>query len=208
MNLYVKNADLYEAYLEYRSRPDVQEFLRRKEEHKAKRTEARDAGESYESDFEISQAPTLPEIVAIAIYKIATNYSRKKNWGHLHFIEEMISDAIVYAMKYAHGFDPEKSRNPYAYITQIVHNSFLQRIASEKHQNDIKREMIQRASAGQVRSAVSNGHFVTTSVEHSMMAIDDQQTLDRETRSTPPPKRKAGRPKKRKGPNLEDQGFV
>jgi len=54
------------------------------------------------------------------------------------FRDDMISDGIENCVQYIHNFDPEKSRNPFAYFTQIIHYAFLRRIQKEKKQLDIK----------------------------------------------------------------------
>ena len=37
------------------------------------------------------------------------------------FREDMISDGIENCVQYIHNFNPEKSTNPFAYFTQIIH---------------------------------------------------------------------------------------
>lgn len=204
--LYVDNDDLYESFVAYRSRADVQEFLETKRIHYAARDKARRDGVPYHSDFDIGDAPPLPKFVAEAIFKIATNYSRRANWHHQsHCIDDMIGDAIVFCLRYGHNFNPEKSRSAYGYITQMVHNSFLQRINVERDQGDVRREMVAAAYAGQVRSVSGTEHFVTTSIEHSMKAIDDQNRLDAETGTGRHKSRRRG--KKKKGPTLDEDLF-
>ena len=44
----------------------------------------------------------------------------------------MISDAIENCIMYFHDFDPEKSKNPFAYFTQITYYAFLRRIGKEE----------------------------------------------------------------------------
>jgi len=46
----------------------------------------------------------------------------------------MISDGIENCLQYIHNFDPEKSKNPFAYFTQIIWYAFLRRIQKEKKQ--------------------------------------------------------------------------
>ena len=41
------------------------------------------------------------------------------------FREDMISDGIENCVQYIHNFDPEKSKNPFAYFTQVIHYAFL-----------------------------------------------------------------------------------
>lgn len=204
-SLYVDNAELYQAYVEYRARDDVQAFLKRKRDHHARREACKASGEKFESDFEITEAPPLPEIVAVAIYKIAHNYARKKNWQHLHFLEEMIGDGIIYCLKYGHNFDPEKSKYPYSYITTMIHNSFLQKIHSENYQRDIKREMWMRAGTGQVQSATGTGskHFKTQAVDVSVKSLDEM-VLDESSKS---PRARTSRKKKKASSNPVDEAL-
>jgi hypothetical protein len=40
------------------------------------------------------------------------------------------------------NFDPEKSKNPFAYFTQIIYYAFIRRIQKEKKQQQVKQKMI------------------------------------------------------------------
>ena len=66
------------------------------------------------------------------------------------FREDMISDGIENCVQYIHNFDPEKSKNPFAYFTQIVHYAFLRRIQKEKKQLDIKTKIIEKTGYDEV----------------------------------------------------------
>ena len=55
----------------------------------------------------------------------------------------MISDGIENCLQYIHNFDPEKSKNPFAYFTQIIYYAFLRRIQKEKKQTHIKNKIIE-----------------------------------------------------------------
>jgi DNA-directed RNA polymerase specialized sigma24 family protein len=66
------------------------------------------------------------------------------------FREDMISDGIENCVQYIHNFDPEKSKNPFAYFTQIIHYAFLRRIQKEKKQLDIKTKIIERTGFDEV----------------------------------------------------------
>ena len=66
------------------------------------------------------------------------------------FKEDMISDGIENCVQYIHNFDPEKSKNPFAYFTQIIHYAFLRRIQKEKKQLDIKTKIIERSGFDEV----------------------------------------------------------
>lgn len=53
-------------------------------------------------------------------------------------------------VQYIHNFDPEKSKNPFAYFTQIIHYAFLRRIQKEKKQLEIKTKIIERTGFDEV----------------------------------------------------------
>lgn len=82
--------------------------------------------------------PRIPEYVGECFMKIAENLSHKPNFLSYTFREEMISDAIENCVMYADNFNPAKSKNPFAYFTQIVYYAFLRRIQREKKQLYVK----------------------------------------------------------------------
>ena len=66
------------------------------------------------------------------------------------FREDMISDGVENCIQYIHNFDPNKSSNPFAYFTQIIHYAFLRRIQKEKKQLEIKSKIIERSGFDEV----------------------------------------------------------
>ena len=64
--------------------------------------------------------------------------------------EDMISDGVENCVQYIDNFDPAKSKNPFAYFTQIVYYAFLRRIAKEKRQMDIKDKILEKSGFDQV----------------------------------------------------------
>jgi hypothetical protein len=66
--------------------------------------------------------------------------------------DDMINDGIENCIQYVLNFNPEKSKNPFAYFTQIVYYAFLRRIAKEKRQLDIKDKMIEKSGFDDIAS--------------------------------------------------------
>lgn len=83
-------------------------------------------------------APELSHFIGMCFLKIAERLSRKPNFMSYTFREDMISDAVENCIKYVHNFDPEISKNPFAYFTQIIYWAFLRRIRREKDQLYVK----------------------------------------------------------------------
>lgn len=78
--------------------------------------------------------PKIPEYVGKCLLQIAENLSHKFNFVAYTFRDEMIGDAIENCCMYFDNFDPKKSKNPFAYFTQITYYAFLRRIHKEKRQ--------------------------------------------------------------------------
>ena len=82
--------------------------------------------------------PNIPNYIGECFLKIAEHLSRKPNFASYSFREEMISDGIENCLMYFRNFDPLKSKNPFAYFTQIIYFAFLRRIQKEKKQLYVK----------------------------------------------------------------------
>ena len=94
--------------------------------------------------------PRITNYLGECFLKIATHLSYKPNFVNYMFRDDMISDGIENCVQYIHNFDTEKSRNPFAYFTQIIHYAFLRRIQKEKKQLDIKTKIIERSGFDEV----------------------------------------------------------
>ena len=122
---YVNNKELLEALILYRAK----------------------VAHAKENDF---AKPRITNYLGECFLKIATHLSYKPNFVNYMFREDMISDGIENCVQYIHNFDPEKSRNPFAYFTQIIHYAFLRRIQKEKKQLEIKTKIIERTGFDEV----------------------------------------------------------
>lgn len=82
--------------------------------------------------------PVVSEYIGTCFLKIAEHLSRKPNFMAYTFREDMISDAVENCIQYVNNFNPAKSKNPFAYFTQIIYFAFLRRISKEKKQLYVK----------------------------------------------------------------------
>ena len=94
--------------------------------------------------------PPVTNYIGECFLKIANHLSFKPNFVNYMFKEDMISDGIENCVQYIHNFNPEKSKNPFAYFTQIIHFAFLRRIQREKRQLDIKNKILERSGYDEV----------------------------------------------------------
>ena len=142
---YVNNKELLEAMIVYRAKVDKarEKFIEKydTEQPKYKPWEGK---------------PRIPNYLGECFLKIATHLSYKPNFVNYMFREDMISDGIENCVQYIHNFNPERSQNPFAYFTQIIHYAFLRRIQKEKKQLEIKNKIIERTGFDEVMVIDSN----------------------------------------------------
>ena len=94
--------------------------------------------------------PRVNNYIGSCFLKIATHLSYKPNFVNYMFREDMICDGIENCLQYIDNFDPEKSKNPFAYFTQIIYYAFLRRIQKEKKQLEIKGKILERSGYDEV----------------------------------------------------------
>ena len=94
--------------------------------------------------------PRITNYLGECFLKIATHLSYKPNFVNYMFKDDMICDGIENCVQYINNFNPEKSKNPFAYFTQIIHYAFLRRIQKEKKQLEIRQKIIERSGYDEV----------------------------------------------------------
>jgi hypothetical protein len=128
---------------------------RKRSEHYVNNKEFLAALIKYREDIEIAQIqgkpkPRITNYLGECFLKIATHLSFKPNFVNYMFKDDMICDGIENCVQYIHNFNPEKSQNPFAYFTQIIHYAFLRRIQKEKKQLEIKNKILEKTGFDQV----------------------------------------------------------
>ena len=118
---YVNNKEFLQAMIEYR-----------KMVNKAKRNK--------------QPKPPVTDYIGSCFLKIANHLSYRPNFINYTFRDDMISDGIENCLQYLSNFNPKKSKNPFAYFTQIIYYAFIRRIQKEKKQVNIKAKLIEDAN--------------------------------------------------------------
>jgi len=108
---------------------DNKEFYEEMKEWKVVVSDAENAGDPK---------PPVTDYIGECFLKIAEHLSYRPNFINYPFREEMVGDGIENCLMYCSNFDPDKSKNPFSYFTQIIYYAFLRRIQKEKKQNYIK----------------------------------------------------------------------
>ena len=146
-------------------------MAKKKSEHYVNNKELLAALIDYRAEVAVAKSKDLPKprisnYLGECFLKIATHLSYKPNFVNYMFRDDMISDGIENCVQYIHNFDPEKSRNPFAYFTQIIHYAFLRRIQKEKKQLEIKTKIIEKTGYDEVM-VVDEGALAGSSSDYN-----------------------------------------
>jgi DNA-directed RNA polymerase specialized sigma subunit len=136
---YVNNKEFLEALIDYRQEVKI-----------AAEKEIPGITNEQLKKWKSPNRPQIPKYIGECFLKIATHLSYKTNFINYIFIDDMISDGIENCVQYVNNFDPEKSKNPFAYFTQVIHYAFLRRIQKEKRQLEIKNKILERTGYSEV----------------------------------------------------------
>jgi DNA-directed RNA polymerase specialized sigma subunit len=94
------------------------------------------------AEEENKKRPQVTNYIGECYLKIANHLSYRPNFINYTYRDDMISDGIENCLQYMDNFDPAKSKNPFAYFTQIIYYAFIRRIQKEKKQQQVKQKMI------------------------------------------------------------------
>ncbi len=149
--------------------------------------------------------PPFTNEIAEQISEIAKRVSFKPNFASYTFREDMIGDAIQNCVSYLHNFDPDKSTNAFAYVTQIVHHAFLRRIQMEDKHLEIKKAIVGDVQCDQsyTKQTHDRRHYGNSYVSYLKENYDqmrDQDTKLPKDPNNPTDKKKS----KKKSSSLEE----
>lgn len=83
-------------------------------------------------EWKESGVEQMPDKIARIVLKICTNLMKSGKFSGYTWRSAMEQDAIFSCVKFAKNFDPEKSKNPFAFFTMIAYNAAIKRITMEK----------------------------------------------------------------------------
>tara|TARA_R110002012_G_scaffold204050_1_gene373597 strand:- start:3308 stop:3823 length:516 start_codon:yes stop_codon:yes gene_type:complete len=112
-----------------------------------------------EAEESADKRPPINEYIGKCFLDIAQHLAQKPNFANYPYKDEMISDAVENCLLYAHNFNPEKSKNPFSYFTQITYYAFLRRIEKEKKQQYIKYKITEMNDDGTLSSWFKSNYF-------------------------------------------------
>jgi hypothetical protein len=122
-NNFIDNKQFYAAFVEYRAKID----------------------EAKEQGLTRKEWPPIPRYIGQCFLDIAEHLSMRPNFSNYMYRQDMVCDAVENCVIYAHNFDPQKSKNPFSYFTQVCWYAFIRRIGKEKRQIEICDKIISKS---------------------------------------------------------------
>jgi hypothetical protein len=121
-----------------------------------------------------TELPRLSNYLGDCFIKIARHLSYKSNFINYSYKDEMIGDAVENCLAVVNNFDPAKSKNPFAYFTQITYFAFIRRIQKEKKQLQTKFRYIDQLDISDIlASGDEGGEFGNQFLEFLKSQTDD-----------------------------------
>lgn len=147
------------------------EFYERISEYKTSVLEAEKKGK---------EKPKVSNYLGECFVKIANHLAYKSNFVNYTFRDEMILDGIENCITYIDNFNPEKSKNPFAYFTQITYYAFLRRIQKEKKQMETKYKYIQSQDIESMLVGDESGDTNQEYLDWMRTQVDEAQRFHQE----------------------------
>jgi len=160
---------------------DNKKFFEAMKEWKLQVIEAEDSGESR---------PPVSDYIAECFLQIAEHLSYRPNFINYNYRDEMIGDGIENCLMYAHNFDPEKSKNPFSYFTQIIYYAFLRRIEKEKKQNYIKYKQMENMEDTVIKNWYRRNYYDSDEADINQMLSKHFNLTDNDIEKFTPKKKK------------------
>ena len=122
-NNFIDNKEFYSAMVNYRIQVD----------------------RAKEKGLERKDWPPIPRYIGKCFLDIAEHLSMRPNFSNYIYRQDMVMDAVENCVVYCYNFDPEKSKNPFSYFTQVCWYAFIRRIGKEKRQIEICDKIISKS---------------------------------------------------------------
>ena len=135
--------------------------------------------------------PPSTEYMGECFLRISEHLVMRPNFINYTFRDDLVSDGVENCLLYAHNFNPEKSKNPFAYFTQIIYQSYVRRIVKERKLMHIKYLFVERSGILEELDPNSEGNKKITKVWVDYLRSHEKYATNPDTK------------KKKPKPNLE-----
>ena len=119
--------------------------------------------------------PRVTNYIGECFLKIANHLSYRPNFINYTYRDDMINDGIENCLQYLENFNPRKSKNPFAYFTQIIYYAFVRRIQKEKKQSQIKNKLIHESGI----ATLAQHHMDDTQYKNDLVEFLKKNSYDK-----------------------------
>lgn len=129
------------------------------------------------------EEPDIPEMIGIAMYKIANNYARSGKFGRLtaQKKDDMIQSGILNALEnFKKTYSPEKSKtkNCFSFLTTLVYFGFLGYFSGEKKALRDKNSQLNAIALGQTAVGGQNPQIEHMKSIATLRTMIDDYNMD------------------------------
>lgn len=90
------------------------------------------------SDMDLKRQPPPTDYMVKAFMEIPERFARTPKFNGYTYKEDLVGQAIYAILRYFWKFDPEVSKNPFAFLTQIAYFTFIAEISKERKESYVK----------------------------------------------------------------------
>jgi DNA-directed RNA polymerase specialized sigma subunit len=84
----------------------------------------------------------MTDKLAKMLQMLCARYATRAQFANYTYNEDMQAYAMMMLVRTWRSFDPNKSKNPFAFFTQCIKNSFIQMLNKEKQQRNVRDELL------------------------------------------------------------------
>lgn len=108
-------------------------------------TGIREVGRSHwnNGEFDTANGDITPKLANMFIL-LTNKYAQKHNWRGYTYVDEMKGNALLQLSTTGLQFNEARSDNPFAYLTTTLRNAFLRVLQSEKKEQDIRDDLLEK----------------------------------------------------------------
>lgn len=145
-----------------------------------------------EAEAKGQQKPQITKYIGECFYQMATRIATKPMFSGYSYREDMVLDGIERCVTYIGSFNPDVTRNPFAYFTRCIYNAYWNRIKVErKYQYDKYKMMLDAAHERFLYDDEGPSIYNKSNLEYAEEYIKNYEELEAKKKKEKEEKRKA-----------------
>jgi DNA-directed RNA polymerase specialized sigma24 family protein len=100
-----------------------------------------DNKELFSEIMDFKKTSEMSERLGEMLLSVADNFVTKGSFSGYTWKDDMVAEAVLTCVKYLKNFNPQKTENAFAYVTQICRNSFITFIKKQNKHYEVKDQL-------------------------------------------------------------------